>query len=138
LALVGRLEVRDWVDVISCHERMQPLGYLAWAACGKDPGFTPHAILEQAGRSGRYSAAEVSQLAFNGPPPDAAELSRKWHAMLEQGRRLVEALPVEHVGKCVLRPDGELFCGDDKELAGAQLHFHGGCLRGALPKLRTA
>ena len=39
LALVGRLEVRDWVDIIECNSRVQPLGYLAWAACGKDPGF---------------------------------------------------------------------------------------------------
>ena len=44
LALVGRLEVRDWVDVISCDERLQPLGYLAWAACAKDPGFAPPGI----------------------------------------------------------------------------------------------
>lgn len=35
LALVGRLEVRDWIDVIACDERLQPLGYLAWAACGQ-------------------------------------------------------------------------------------------------------
>jgi hypothetical protein len=34
LALVGRVEARDWVDVIHCGERIQPLGYLAWAACG--------------------------------------------------------------------------------------------------------
>lgn len=36
LALVGRLEVRDWVDVIECDRRLQPFGYLAWAACGLD------------------------------------------------------------------------------------------------------
>ena len=54
LALVGRVEARDWVDVIQCHERIQRLGYLAWAASGKDPGFSPAAILEQAGRSARY------------------------------------------------------------------------------------
>lgn len=41
LALVGRLEVRDWVDVIASDERLQPLGYLAWAACAKDPAFGP-------------------------------------------------------------------------------------------------
>ena len=35
LAAVGRLEVRDWVDLIECHGRIQPLGYLAWGACGK-------------------------------------------------------------------------------------------------------
>jgi hypothetical protein len=38
LALVGRPEARDWIDAIDCHERLQPLGYLAWAACGKEPG----------------------------------------------------------------------------------------------------
>jgi hypothetical protein len=31
------LEVRDWIDVIESHDRIQPLGFLAWAACGKDP-----------------------------------------------------------------------------------------------------
>ncbi|MCX7008454.1 MAG: nucleotidyl transferase AbiEii/AbiGii toxin family protein, partial [Kiritimatiellaeota bacterium] len=35
LALVGRLEPRDWIDVLGCDEKLQPLGYLAWAACGK-------------------------------------------------------------------------------------------------------
>jgi len=34
-------------------ERIQRLGYLAWAASGKDPGFSPAAILDQAGRSSR-------------------------------------------------------------------------------------
>ena len=31
LAMVGRLEVRDWVDVINADRRLQPLGYLLWA-----------------------------------------------------------------------------------------------------------
>jgi hypothetical protein len=137
LALVGRLEVRDWVDVLNCHERIQPLGYLAWAACGKDPGFSPLAILEQAARSGRYSAVEVAQLAFDGPAPDAAELSRNWHRMLDQAGRLIELLPVEHVGECVLRSDGELFRGDETELRSVKLSFHPGSLRGALPKIKS-
>jgi hypothetical protein len=63
LALVGRLEVRDWIDVITSDQRIQPLGYLAWAASGKDPGFSPRSILEQASRTGRYSAVDVGQLA---------------------------------------------------------------------------
>src|SRR6266545_4918648 len=74
LALVGRLEVRDWIDVLQASARVQPLGYLAWAACGKDPGFSPLAILEQAGRSTRYAAAEVLALSFEGKPPDPAAL----------------------------------------------------------------
>jgi len=133
LALVGRLEVRDWVDVITCHHRIQPLGYLAWAACGKDPGFTPQGILEQAGRSARYSAAEVASLSFAGPMPDAAELSRQWHTMLPGAQQLVEALPVAEVGKAVLNVSGELFTGVP---AKEQLLFHEGRIRGAWPQLK--
>jgi hypothetical protein len=138
LALVGRLEVRDWVDAILCAERVQPLGYLAWAACGKDPGFSPEAILEAAARSARYSADEVAELAFDGAPPDAGELSRRWHALLEAAREAVPVLPADEVGKCVLTPDGRLFMGD-QELArraasDGSLRFHAGCLRGAFPQ----
>lgn len=140
LALVGRLEARDWVDVIGCHQKIQRLGYLAWAASGKDPGFSPAAILEQAGRSARYSAAEIAALAVDGTPPDAAELSRSWHAMLEEARALVAALPPEEVGKCVLGTSGDLFIGDAADLRAAlgegALRFHEGRIRGALPELR--
>jgi hypothetical protein len=104
LALVGRLEARDWVDVVACHERLQPLGYLAWAACGKDPGFTPQGILEQARRSSRYSADEISALAFDGPPPAVSDLSRRWHLALTDADGIVDQLPALHVGEAVISP----------------------------------
>lgn len=139
LALVGRLEVRDWVDVIECHERIQSLGYLVWAACGKDPGFGPDAILEHAARSGRYSSDEVLELSFAGDPPDAARLSRRWHAMVAEAREIVEALPPEEVGRCVLGREGTLFRGDvatlRRALADGTLRFHPGHVRGAWPQL---
>lgn len=142
LALVGRLEARDWVDVINCHEKIQRFGYLAWAASGKDPGFSPAAILEQAGRSARYTAREISELSFMGPPPDAAELSQKWHAMLNEARALVIALPPAEIGRCVLDEDGNLFIGDAEQLRAAliagKVRFHEGRIRGALPQPRAA
>jgi hypothetical protein len=140
LALVGRLEVRDWVDVITSHERIQPLGYLAWAASGKDPGFSPHAILEQAGRTARYSAEEVAGLEYAGPAPDAALLSRRWHAILEDAHRLTAALPPEQAGTCVLTSSGELCRLGPGELRSVlvegAVRFHPGRIRGALPQLR--
>jgi hypothetical protein len=139
LALVGRLEVRDWIDAIQCGERLQPLGYLAWAASGKDPGFGPAAILEHASRSSHYSAAEVAALAFEGPAPDAADLSSRWHALLAAARRIVAVLPVEAIGTCVLSRRGELFIGDAGQaveaLARDELLFHSGRIKGALPQL---
>jgi hypothetical protein len=139
LALVGRLEVRDWVDVIHCAERVQPLGYLAWAASGKDPGFSPAAILEQAARSSRYSQDEVAELAFAGTPPSADDLSRRWHGLLEAAHVVVAALPPEAIGTCVLTLRGELFSGNAEEatraLAGKELLFHPGRIRGAFPRI---
>jgi hypothetical protein len=138
LALVGRLEVRDWIDVIRCDERIQPLGYLAWAACGKDPGFGPDGILEHAARA-HYCSAEVLQLAFAGAPPSPSQLSKQWRGMLEVARQVVSSLPFEEVGRCVLSSSGDLFRGGaaalEAALAGGGLRFHEGSIRGALPRL---
>jgi hypothetical protein len=140
LALVGRLEVRDWVDVISSDARVQPLGYLAWAAAGKDPGFGPSAIIESAARSGRYSGEEVGQLAFSGPPPDAAGLARTWHVMLTTARAVIATLPPDQAGTCVLDADGHLLRALPVELPslldGGRVTFHRGSIRGAWPQLR--
>lgn len=136
LALVGRLEVRDWVDVIECDARIQGLGYLAWAACGKDPGFSPSAILEHASRSARYTAEEVASLAFEGEAPDPAELSRRWHHLLAEARQVVQVLPAPEAGKCVLDAGGELCRSESSELPDdlerGSIRFHPGSLRGAL------
>jgi hypothetical protein len=138
LALVGRLEPRDWIDVHYCHRRIQRLGLLAWAGCGKDPGLSPGFILEQAGRSAHYAQAEIDSLEFSGPAPSAADLSRQWRVILDEAHRIVEALPPERAGTCVLNAAGSLFPGDLPELrqalADGQLRFHEGALRGALPQ----
>jgi hypothetical protein len=137
LALAGRLEIRDWIDMITCHERIQPLGYLAWAACGKDPGFSPLTILEQAGRSGLYTTAELEGLSFDGPPPVLADLLRKWHLMLREAREMVAVLPAGQVGMCVLQRHGDLCMGNleqlRRDLAADDLVFHPGSIRGAYP-----
>jgi hypothetical protein len=138
LALVGRVEARDWIDILQCDSALQPLGYLAWAATGKDPGLAPDAILQEAGRSARYSAVEIAALVFNGPAPDAAELSHHWHAALGNATQIVAMLPYQKVGQCVLR-GGKLFRGDAaalrEVLARGEIRFHAGSIRGAFPQI---
>jgi hypothetical protein len=140
LAMVGRLEARDWIDVIACHEHLQPLGYLVWAACGKDPGFTPLGILEQAARSARYSEDEVAALAFDGPAPNASDLSKRWHAALDAARTVVDQLPAGNIGRAVLTTSGEPFTGDGASLraslAAGQIVFHAGRIGGVWPSVR--
>ncbi len=141
LALVGRLEARDWVDVLTCDARLQPIGYLAWAACGKDPGFTPSGILAQARRSSRYSAEEVAALAFEDSPPRASDLSRRWRAALDAADAVVDRLPAPRAGEAVLTPAGRPFTGDaaalDAALENRGVRFHPGRLAGALPRIRS-
>jgi hypothetical protein len=138
-ALVGRVEPRDFVDTLTCDETLQPFGYLAWAACAKDPGFSPAAILEEAARANRYSSAELQGLGFEGEPPDPGQLSRRWHAMLAAAREVVGALPPDDVGRAVLAANGGLFSGDTiarrAALADGQVTFHQGSIRGAMPRL---
>jgi hypothetical protein len=138
LALIGRLEPRDWVDLISCHDRIQHLGLLSWAACGKDPGTNPSMIVSEAGRSGRYTQSELDGLSFDGSAPDAAALSTRWKTMLAEAREVVATLPPREVGTCVLDADGRLYHGDPGSLSAAlargALRFHGGSIRGSIPK----
>ena len=140
LALVGRREPRDFVDVLACHESMQPFGFLAWAAAGKDPGFGPSAIVAEAARSARYSQADLDALDFDGPAPDAAKLSQQWHAAVAAARRVIALLPPKSAGSCVL--DGELGLARYDEaslvegLRDGRVSFHPGRIRGAFPTAR--
>ena len=140
LALVGRVEARDFVDTLACDRLIQPLGYLAWAACGKDPGFSPVAILDEAARTVRYTGEELLSLAFEGEPPDPGELSRAWRAQLGAARTIVATLPAEYVGRAVLDEGGRLFRGDEQALREAlardRLTYHPGSMRGALPSVK--
>jgi hypothetical protein len=137
LAMAGRLEVRDWVDVLTCDARLQPLGYLIWAACGKDPGYNPESLLAAASRS-HYSQSELDALDYDGPRPDARDCGRRWHSMLAVARGIVDALPAAEIGKCVADAKGDLFRGTPDGVSAAlrdgNLRFHEGTIGGAWPR----
>ncbi|MBM4163769.1 MAG: hypothetical protein FJ222_04950 [Lentisphaerae bacterium] len=139
LALIGRAEVRDWVDIIHCHSRLQSFGCLVWAACGKDPGLSPQFILAQASRTAHYTRMDYETLAFAGGAPDLAELGRTWRNMLQEATDITAILPEDHVGQCVLLRGGKLFSGSPDVLKDAltedTIRFHGGTVRGAWPTL---
>lgn len=68
LALVGRDEPRDYLDTVYAHEHVLALGGLVWAACGKDPGFTPELILDLLRRKGRYRPEDFARLRLSAAP----------------------------------------------------------------------
>lgn len=140
LALAGRVEVRDWIDMITCHQMMQPLGLLAFAACGKDPGYNPLMLLDEASRASRYSRAEVEMLDWDGAVPDAEKLSRTWKTALREAEEMVTMLPSENLGDCILDRAGAVFRGSVSALRAAldadEIVFHAGAVRGVWPLLR--
>ncbi len=90
---------------------------------------------------GRYTQAELDELAFEGSAPNAAMLGARWHRVLVEARSLVECLPAEHVGEAVLDAQGQLYRGDPERLrtdlqAGA-VNFHAGRIRGVWPTFPT-
>ena len=141
LAMAGRLEPRDWIDTLECHKRVQPLGYLVWAACGKDPGVNPEMVLAEGARL-HYSQMEIDTLAFEGGPPSAAQLSVEWKRALEQARRIVDMLPEDTLGKCFLNADKMGLYTTisieqlQKDLQSNSIYFHEGTIGGAWPRIK--
>lgn len=140
LAMAGRLEPRDWIDVINCDQQIQPFGLLLWAACGKDPGFNPKSLLAAASRS-HYSQAEIDSLDFEGQHPNAQTLGIRWHEILNAAGIIIELLPRDNVGKCVVTQTNHLFIGDIAALEIAlndkTLAFHEGRIGGSWPEFKT-
>jgi hypothetical protein len=108
LALVGREEPRDFIDIVYLHQRVLPLGALAWAACGKDPGFNPEMLLDLLGRRGRVRQEELDRLDL-ALPLDAVEQERVYLQALEEGRSWIESRPAEEAGCFYRNPDSGLF-----------------------------
>ncbi len=136
LALAGRSEVRDFVDVLELHGSYLPLGTLAWAACGKDPGFTPEFLLDHAARHVAYTQADIDRLDLR-RPLDLHELKRQWLAAMDDARRLIARLPPEEVGCFYLRSDQTPVAPNPDSPEFTSLIRHFGSLRGAWPRTST-
>ena len=132
LALAGRDEARDFLDVIYVHRHHLSLGSLCWAAVGKDPGFSPGMLVEMLARKGRYHSEDFSALNLI-DHPDLADLKRTWLGAIADARRLVRDLPPEDVGCLYWNPATEKF--ETPVAGGSRLVRHFGCQGGVLPTI---
>ena len=134
LALAGRSEIRDFVDVLHLDETHLPLGALAWAACGKDPGFTPEFLLEHAARHVAYTQEDLDRLSLR-EPLALGDLKRRWLAALERARTLVAELPPHEIGCLYVDTDRRPVAPDPASDGFRSLIRHRGCIRGAWPSV---
>jgi len=136
LALAGRNEIRDLVDVLHLHETYLSLGAMAWAACGKDPGFTPELLLDHAGRHTAYTQSDLDRLSLR-VPLDFRSMKQRWFEALEDAQKLVASLPPGDIG-CLYLGRDKLPRSPDPSAAGFRAMIrHVGSVRGAWPTVSS-
>jgi hypothetical protein len=134
LTLAGRDEVRDYIDVHEAHIRILPLPGLCWAACSKDPGFTPHSLLELLRRRGKYQPEDFLRLRLN-RKMNLPDLKTKWLGMLEDTDIFIRKRPPNEVGCLYYSTSRERFVMPTADLPEKDIVPHYGSLGGVLPKI---
>lgn len=134
LALAGRDEPRDYVDIIYVDERILALGALCWAAAGKDPGFTPHSLVELLKRRGRPRQEELNRLQLV-EPLDVVSAKERWLAALEKAEAFVESRPATELGCLYYSAARDAFVvpNPNLDLAAQGVTLHFGSPGGVLP-----
>ncbi len=105
LALAGRDEPRDFVDIIYLHRRVLSLGALCWAACGKDHGLNPEMLLDLLARKGRLHQEDLDRLDLTAPFRLLEEIPA-YRKALAEGGEWIRSRPPEEMG-CMYRKPGE-------------------------------
>lgn len=121
LALAGREEARDLLDTVHFHRSVLGLGALCWAACGKDPGFTPLSLLELLRRRGHVRPEDVARLDLV-EPVDLPTLKREWLAALDSVEPFASSRPADELG-CLYYSAAQQAFVDPRQASDAIVHF---------------
>jgi len=137
LALAGRGELRDYLDVLFLHRSVLSLGALAWAACGKDIGFTPQFLIEEAQRLAHYPAVRLKTLLLS-EPLDLVDCKRQWLAAVAEANTLFLKLPANEIGCLYLDVKGRAVTPNPATPEFALLDRHFGSVGGGRPAVASS
>jgi hypothetical protein len=135
LALVGRSEVRDFIEILYLDECCLSLGAIVWAACGKDEGFTPWSLLDMAKRHVRYREEDLANENL-AQSLSLKDLKESWIAAAARAEELFAQLPLEEVGCLYLDCQNVPVTPIPGNPDTAKLIRHFGSLRGAWPRIK--
>jgi hypothetical protein len=133
LALSARTETRDYVDIVELH-RTFPLPAICWAACGKDPGFSPLSLLKMMRRFAKVDPAKLEEIQARALDPVALKVA--WIEMSDAAEaemiRLADERPELSIGVAFVDATGKPgWIGHD-----ATLRPHAPSVRGCWPTVR--
>jgi len=130
LALSARTETRDYVDIVELHKAL-PLPAICWAACGKDPGFTPLSLLKMMRRFAKIDPAKLEEIQARKLDPVALKMA--WIEMSDAAEaemiRLADERPDLPIGVAFVDASGKPgWIGNDPTLK-----IHAPSVRGCWP-----
>jgi hypothetical protein len=134
LALAGRSEIRDLVDILYLHDNYLHLGAICWAACGKDQGFSPLFLLNEARRNAKFREPDLVS-GYLAHPVTLPELKQRWLDAAADAEKLFARLPAGEVGCLYLDNAGSPVTPNPESSAFQTLVRHFGSVRGAWPNL---
>ncbi|MFM2199878.1 MAG: hypothetical protein RLZZ505_3310 [Verrucomicrobiota bacterium] len=131
LALSGRTETRDYVDILELG-RLFSLEAIVWAACGKDEGFSPLFLLKMMRRFAKTERGELDKIKARHLDP--IEMKMEWIEMCEKAEaeitHLADTQPDIPIGVVFVDAKGEPgWIGKDP-----MLRIHRLSLRGSWPE----
>ena len=133
LALSARTETRDYVDIVELHKTF-PLPAICWAACGKDPGFSPLSLLKMMRRFAKIDPAKLEEIQARKLDPKALKMA--WIEMSDAAEaemiRMADERPELPIGVAFVDDSGTPgWIGAD-----ATLRPHPPSVRGCWPTVR--
>jgi len=134
LALSARTETRDYVDIVELHG-IFPLAAICWAACGKDPGFTPLSLLKMMRRFAKVDPAKLEEIQARKLDPRA--LKTAWIDMSDEAEakmtRVADEKPDTPIGVAFVDGSGKPgWIGDNPAL-----RVHAPSVRGCWPVIHN-
>jgi hypothetical protein len=133
LALANREEVRDVIDLLELENNVTSLAAAIWAACGKDPGFSPDMMIDYMKRHSRIDSVQLASEATE-PPIVAHELKAKWLNALEQASIEIRQFPAAQIG-CLYLDTSQEIALRPSLLKETMRILHFGTLRGSWPRI---
>jgi len=132
LALANRNEVRDIIDLVQLNQDVISLAGACWAACGKDPGFTPEMLTDCMQRN---SIIRPELLAAESLTREltAVALKKNWLQLLKSCKESLSKFPGADLGCVYLSRAGEVIRSPSPgQIKSYQRHF--GSIGGAWPR----
>ena len=132
LALAARSETRDYVDILDLARRY-PLEAILWAACGKDPGYSPLYLLKMMRRFARIDPMKLDEIRARDLDPIAMKM--EWMDISDRAEEEIIRLADTEIDM----PIGVAFVNERGEpgwiLRDRQLAIHRPSLRGCWPEI---